>query len=124
VALCHGIYYGSNGQIVEAACGAHARRKFYEARETSPEVAHQGLAFFGRLYAIEHDAELFSREARYALRQQKSVPILNELNTWLNETLVKLRPKAPVAGAIKYCLKNWDALCRFTTDAAGGVRAG
>jgi transposase len=111
-----GIYYGSNGKIVEAACGAHARRKFYEARETSPEVAHQGLAFFGRLYAIEHDAELFAPEARYALRQQKSVPILDELKTWLNETLVKLRPKTPVAGALKYCLKNWDALCRFTTD--------
>ena len=111
-----GIYYGSNGKIVEAACGAHARRKFYEARETSPEVAHQGLAFFGRLYAIEHDAELFSPEARYALRQQKSVPILDELKIWLNDTLVKLRPKTPVAGAIKYCLKNWDALCRFTTD--------
>ena len=111
-----GIYYGSNGKIVEAACGAHARRKFYEARETSPEAAHQALAFFGRLYAIEHDAELFSAEARYALRQQKSVPILDELKTWLNDTLVKLRPKTPVAGAIKYCLKNWDALCRFTSD--------
>ncbi len=64
-----GIYYGSNGKIVEAACAAHARRKFYDVRETSPEVAHQGLAFFGRLYAIEHDAELFSPETRSALRQ-------------------------------------------------------
>ena len=111
-----GIYYGSNGKIVEAACCAHARRKFFEARETSPEAAHQGLAFFGRLYAIEHDAETFSPEARSALRQRQSVPIMNGLHAWLNETLVKLRPKAPIAGAIKYCLKNWDALCRFTTD--------
>ncbi len=110
------IYYGSNGKIVEAACAAHARRKFYEARETSPETAHQALAFFGRLYAIEHDAEKFSPEARCALRQEKSAPILNELHEWLNETLPKLRPKSPIAGAIKYSLKNWDALCRFTTD--------
>lgn len=110
------IYYGSNGNIVEAACSAHARRKFYEARETSPEAAHQALAFFGRLYAIEHDAEKLSPEARRALRQEKSAPILNDLHEWLNETLVKLRPKAPVAGAIKYCLKNWEALCRFTSD--------
>jgi transposase len=110
------IYYGSNGKIVEAACCAHARRKFYESRETSPEAAHQALAFFGRLYAIEHDAESFSPEARCALRQQKSAPILNDLHVWLNETLPKLRPKSPIAGGIKYCLKNWDALCRFTTD--------
>jgi hypothetical protein len=111
-----GIYYGSNGKIVEAACCAHARRKFYEARETSPEAAHQALAFFGRLYAIEHDAEQFPPEARRALRQEKSAPILNDLHTWLNETLSKLRPKSPVARAIRYSLRNWDALCRFTTD--------
>jgi transposase len=110
------IYYGSNGKIVEAACCAHARRKFYEARETAPEAAHQALAFFGRLYAIEHDAQTLSPEARRALRQEKSVPILNDLHAWLNETLSKLRPKSPIAGAIKYCLKNWDALCRFATD--------
>ena len=110
------IYYGSNGKIVEAACGAHARRKFYDARETSPEAAHQALAFFGRLYAIEHDAQTFSPEARRALRQEKSVPILNDLHAWLNETLSKLRPKSPIAGAIRYSLRNWDALCRFTTD--------
>jgi transposase len=111
-----GIYYGSNGKIVEAACCAHARRKFYDARETSPEAAHQALAFFGRLYAIEHDAEQFSPEARRALRQEKSAPILNELKAWLNETLSKLRPKSPIAKAIKYSLRNWVALCRFTTD--------
>jgi len=110
------IYYGSNGNIVEAACSAHARRKFYEARETSPEAAHQALAFFGRLYAIEHDAQAFSPEERRVLRQEKSVPILNDLHAWLNETLSKLRPKSPIAGAIKYCLKNWEALCLFTTD--------
>ncbi len=44
------------------------------------------------------------------------MPLLNELKAWLNDTLVKLRPKTPVAGAVKYCLNNWDALCRFTTD--------
>jgi transposase len=110
------IYYGSNGNIVEAACAAHARRKFFEARETAPETAHQALAFFGRLYAIEHDAQALAPEARCALRQEKSVPILNELHAWLNETLPKMRPKSPIARAIKYSLRNWDALCRFTTD--------
>jgi transposase len=110
------IYYGSNGKITEAACCAHARRKFYEARETSPEAAHQALAFFGRLYAIEHDAERFSAEARRALRQEKSVPILNDLRVWLKDTLPKLRPKTPITGAIKYCLRHWDALNEFVTD--------
>lgn len=111
-----GIFLKSNGRIVEAACCAHARRKFFEARETAPEVAHQALAYFGRLYAIEHDAAALAPEARCALRQAQAAPILSELHTWLNEQLRKLRPKSPVTGAIKYSLKNWDALSRYTTD--------
>ena len=111
-----GIFLKSNGRIIEAACCAHARRKFYEARETSPQIAHQTLAFFGRLYAVEHEAETLSPEARCALRQEKSVPILDDMHSWLNEQLRGLRPKSPVTGAIKYSLRNWDALCRFTTD--------
>jgi transposase len=111
-----GIFLKSNGRIVEAACGAHARRKFYDVRETAPAIAHQGLAFFKRLYAIEHEAQSFSPEARAALRQAQSVPIVEEMHVWLNEQLREVRPKSPVAGAIKYCLRNWDALCRYTTD--------
>jgi len=111
-----GIFLKSNGRIVEAACCAHARRKFFEVRETAPALAHQALAFFSRLYAIEHDAETLAPDARRALRQEQSVPILNDMHVWLNEQLRGLRPKSPVTGAIKYSLKNWDALCRFTTD--------
>ncbi len=111
-----GIFLKSNGKIIEAACCAHARRKFFEVRETAPALAHQGLAYFGRLYAIEHDAETLPPDARRALRQAQSVPILNNMHAWLNEQLRGLRPKSPVTGAIKYSLKNWDALCRFTTD--------
>lgn len=111
-----GIYLKSNGKIVEAACGAHARRKFFDCRETSPDVAHQALAFFARLYAIEHDAEALTSEARRAMRQEKSVPILNEMHFWLNEQLRSLRPKSAITGAVRYSLKNWDALCRFTTN--------
>jgi len=111
-----GIFLKSNGKILEAACCAHARRKFFDVRETAPALAHQGLAFFNRLYAIEHDAEALSPDARRALRQAQSVPILNDMHVWLNEQLRELRPKSSVAGAIRYSLKNWDALCRFTSD--------
>ena len=111
-----GIFLKSNGKIIEAACCAHARRKFYDVRETAPEIAHQALAFFGRLYAIEHDAAALPPEARRTLRQAQSVPILNDMHVWFNERLRGLRPKSPVTGAIKYSLKNWEALCRFTSD--------
>jgi transposase len=111
-----GIFLKSNGRIVEAACCAHARRKFFEVRETAPALAHQALAFFSRLYTVEHDAQTLSPEARCALRQEQSVSILNGMHEWLSEQLRGLRPKSALTGAIKYSLKNWDALCRFTTD--------
>jgi transposase len=111
-----GIFLKSNGRIVEAACCAHARRKFFEARESSPAAAHQGLAYFGRLYAIESAAEHLSAEARLAMRQERSAPIVNEMQEWFNEQLRGLRPKSPLAKAVKYSLKNWEALTRFTTD--------
>jgi hypothetical protein len=34
-----GIFTGSDGQIVEVACWAHARRKFFDARSSSPAEA-------------------------------------------------------------------------------------
>jgi transposase len=113
-----GIFLDSQETILEAGCCAHARRKFFDARTTSPDVAHAGLAYFRRLYAIEVEAGPLSDDARLALRQQKSLPILDDFRAWMNEQLPLLRPKTPVAVAIKYCLRHWDALTRFTTDGA------
>jgi hypothetical protein len=42
--------------------------------------------------------------------------ILDDLHSWLDEQLRGLRPKSPVSCAIKYSLRNWDALCRFTSN--------
>jgi transposase len=111
-----GIYAGSSGKIVEAGCNAHARRKFHDALETSPPLARQGLIFFQRLYEVEDEARDFSPTARLALRQEKSLPIVAELKAWLNEQVLLVRPKTPVATAIKYTLRNWEALTRFTAD--------
>jgi transposase len=110
------IYYGSQGNILEAGCSAHARRKFFEAKETSPALAHHGLAVFQRLYAIEDEAKALSANARLALRQEKSVPILSELKAWLAVQLVSVRPKSPIRTAMNYCLRQWNALTLFTTD--------
>ena len=110
------IFYGSKGKIVEAGCSAHARRKFFEAKETSPDLAHRGLAVFQRLYAIEFEGEPLPADARLALRQEKSVPIVNEFHLWLKEQLAVVRPKSPIRKAINYCLRQWDALMRYTTD--------
>ena len=47
------IYLGSNDAIREVACWAHARRKFFDARDSSPRDGHQILEWIRQLYDIE-----------------------------------------------------------------------
>ena len=108
-----GISWKSRGAIIQAGCNAHARRKFFDARETSPQLAHEALGFFQQLYGVEYEAAHRSDDERLALRQAKSTPIVAALADWLRDKLVVVRPKSPIAKAIKYSLRQWDALTRF-----------
>ena len=59
------IYAGQD--VVEVACSAHARRKFFEAKDgDDPGGAHRAMAFFRQLGAIETDL----RETEKALRDE------------------------------------------------------
>ena len=51
-----GIFLGSDGTIVEVACWAHARRKFFDARSNAPREANQVLEWIRQLYDIEDRA--------------------------------------------------------------------
>jgi hypothetical protein len=106
----------SNGKIRHAGCMSHARRYFDRARTTQPsDAAHQALAYIRRLYQVEDEAEQMSSEQRLQLRQQKSVPILDEFRDWLDSQSLAL-PQSGLGEAIQYTRKHWDSLCLFTTD--------
>jgi transposase len=111
-----GIYTGSDGRIVEVACWAHARRKFYEARLSSPAEASLILEMIGRLYEVEDRARPLDDDARCMLRQTEAVPILERLKGELDRLSVKVLPKSGLAQAITYALNQWSALCRYTQD--------
>ena len=102
--------------IVECACNAHARRKFHEARGSDDLRAHQALAYYAQLYALERgatDAEL-DDDARLRMRQELAVPILERFHKWLEEQRPQVLPKSSMAEAIGYALNNWTALIRYT----------
>jgi transposase len=106
-----------DGRIIEAACMAHARRKFYDLYVTdrSP-LAQEAIRRIGQLYTIEREIRGQTPGVRGAVRQQRSLPILTELHTWLTGTLQTVSAKSPIAGAIKYSLVRWAALARFCAD--------
>jgi transposase len=109
-----GIYIGSAGRIVEVACWAHARRKFFDARTTDPERGHAAIAWIRRLYDIEDGAKAMSDVERAAYRQEQARPLLTSFAQWLREQRELVLPKSPISQAMAYALSNWEALCRYT----------
>jgi hypothetical protein len=105
------------GQIVEAACWAHARRKFYDLYvvERSP-IATEALQRIGALYAVERDIRGSLPALRTRVRQQRAGPLLESLHAWLAAALQTVSAKSELAGAIKYALVRWPALTRYRDD--------
>jgi transposase len=101
-------------RIIEVACNAHARRKFYESRGSDALRSHQALAYYRQLYELERAAKDFSDAQRLQMRQDLSVPILGQFHQWLETQRPGVLPKSPMGEAIGYALNNWEALRRYT----------
>ena len=108
----------TNGDITLMACMAHARRYFDKAKDNDPVRAHQALGKFQGLYAIER----FAREQKLqpgeikVLRQEKALPKLSEMETWLKKEIYNVLPKSAIGTAIAYTLKLWPRLVRYVED--------
>ena len=99
--------------MVEVGCWAHARRKFFDARNSDPERAHEALARIRALYAVEVVAKDSDDAGRLFLRRERSVPLVGQLGTWLEDQSRVVLPKSPIGGAIGYARSNWAALTRY-----------
>lgn len=104
------------GNVVEVACWAHARRKFYDAQDSDGRRAAQMLSLIGELYAIEREAKDADDAARHALRQQRTVPVLARIKAWLDAERDIVLPHSPMAAAIGYALNQWAALNVYVTQ--------
>jgi hypothetical protein len=105
------------GQIQEAACWAHVRRKFFDLDQThASPIATEALSRIGQLYGIEREIRGRSPDDRRQVRQSRIRPLLDQLHEWLHATLAKLSKKSAVASAINYALGRWAALLRFCED--------
>jgi transposase len=105
------------GRIHELACWAHARRKFFDLYEaTSSPIAKEALDRIGALYAIESEIRGKPPDERRAARQARAGPLLDDLHAWLLTTTHQLSKKSDAAGAIRYTLSRWQALCRYRDD--------
>jgi transposase len=112
-----GFHHLYGERIYEAACWAHARRKFHEIHvvHASPTTT-EALARIGALYAIEDEIRGRPAGLRLSIRQTRAKPLLEELRTWMEKAQRSLSSKSETAGAIRYALSRWCALTRYIDD--------
>src|SRR6185437_6976312 len=74
------------GPIVVAACWAHGRRKFFDlARLSKAPIAAEAVKRIDALFAIEREINGLVPEGRLHVRQERSRPLVVELEAWLRE---------------------------------------
>jgi hypothetical protein len=113
----HGLYEREENPLIEAACWAHVRRKFFDLHAaTQSPLAHEALLKIAALYAIESEIRERPAEERRTVRQARAGPLLADLHTWLIATVRKLSKKSELAKAIHYALSRWEALIRYRDD--------
>lgn len=89
-------------------CGMHIRNKFHQALVAKDRRAAIPLKHLIDLYAIEADCKArgLSADDRLAERQQKSLPLLDALDEWVDTTHPKLLPKSPLRTATTYAINQ------------------
>src|SRR5487761_2095825 len=118
-------YTGFNRVLTDAAgevpqlafCWAHTRRKFYDVHvATTAPLAAEALRRIAALYEIEADIRGQTASERQRARQTRSRPLVEEMHTWLSETLGRISGGSALAKAIRYALKHWPGLVLFLDD--------
>ncbi|MGI4902232.1 MAG: IS66 family transposase [Janthinobacterium lividum] len=101
----------------QAACWAHARRKFYELTKSHPSpAAGEAVRRIAALYVIEEQVRGKPPDVRLRVRAEQSQPLLTSMRAWLDALLPTLSTKSALASAVQYALNRWDALNTFAQD--------
>ena len=100
-----------------AYCWAHARRKLVEiTRNGSAPIAEDGVKRIGELYRIEAELRGLDPQARLAGRQERSAPLVADMQVWLTHNRARVAAKSPLGEALAYITKYWDGLQLLLTD--------
>jgi transposase len=112
------LYQDAERGVIEVACWAHSRRRFFEAQSSDVMRSTVMLAYIRLLYDVEREAKDGGLNAaeRLKLRRARSLPILADIKSYLEAERPNVLPKSPEGQAIAYTLSNWEALVRYCSD--------
>lgn len=66
-----------------------------------------------KLYGIERESKDASDEQRFIVRQEKSLPILVQLKSWLDKSQPQVTVQSALGKAVHYLANNWSRLERY-----------
>ncbi len=108
---------GDPPEIIEVACWAHVRRKFFDIHQAHKgAAANEVLERIGRLYAVEERVRGQPAARRATARQAEAALEITALRTQLDQLLRQVPGKSTLAEAIRYALSRWPALTRYLAD--------
>jgi transposase len=110
--------YARSKDITHLACWAHARREFEKALDNDRPRAEKAMMLIQKLYAIERKAkeQQLDAAAIKELRLKESLPIVNEMGTWIFNEIKSTLPKSQIGKAMAYAYARWDALSAYLYD--------
>lgn len=110
------IYAG--GKVLEVACWAHARRKFFDAQASNSTACKEVLDLIWKLFELERKIADSSPEQRVEKRQAEAKPVLASIKAFLDKQKLIALPKSALGKAVSYALNNWGALNIYTDHGA------
>jgi transposase len=123
VQMCDGLTRNLPKELdtILANCLAHGRRNFVELHDRFPEECRHVIEAFKVIYHNDKVArdEKLSAEARLALHQSQSKPVMDDLQAWLRRQIndKQVEPNSALGEAIHYLLKRWEPLTLFLRKA-------
>jgi len=112
------LFKGPEAKAIEIGCWMHDRRYWANALDAGDLRAAHPLGIIKKMYKVEDAAkkQRAGPDQVYRMRQEQSVPLLNELGKWIADNYNTERPTSPLAEAMGYTLRQWAALKRYTED--------
>jgi transposase len=91
-------------ELIWCPCWSHIRRKFFEAESGDLEFRNWVLRKIKYLFMLERVSWARTEEERLRIRQEKEIPIIDELITAIKDKLIhgKLLPKSKFKEALGY----------------------
>ena len=110
----------TNGNVIQAGCWYHVRRKFVEASKVSKKagLANHFIEQIQKLSKVEKvilNGKLNADEAK-AYREEKAKPIINKIKLGLDNKAASVSSQSLLGKAIHYALNQWHKLLTYLDD--------